>query len=303
MGDPCSIAPEIIVRAMARCSVRNSANIIIAGDRNLLIATSKKLKLKEIPEKNILNLSNLKNVKPGKPTKETALATIQYIEEAVKLIKEGKADALVTAPINKEALKKANFKYPGHTEFLAHLTNTKDFVMMLGGKDLKVVLVTIHEPLKDVAKLITKKKIISTVSITNDYFKKNFKIKKPRICVTGLNPHAGEKGMFGTEEQKIITPAIKELKKQNINVTGPVPADSAFYFAHKGDYDVVVSMYHDQALGPLKLIHFEDGVNYTMGLPFIRTSVDHGTGYDIAGKGKASEKSLVAAIKIISEMA
>ncbi|MEK7679432.1 MAG: 4-hydroxythreonine-4-phosphate dehydrogenase PdxA, partial [Deltaproteobacteria bacterium] len=212
--------------------------------------------------------------------------------------------AVVTAPISKEAAKKAGFKFPGHTEFIAHLTGAKDYRMMLGGKDLKVILVTIHEPIKKVPSLITKDAVFKTIRLTHDFFKKGYGIACPRLAVCGLNPHAGEAGMFGSEEKKFIEPAVKKAKRQGIDVTGPLPADTVFYRAvKKREFDCVVCMYHDQGLGPLKLLHFEDGINATLGLPFIRTSVDHGTAYDIAWKGTASHESMVSAILEACRMA
>jgi 4-hydroxythreonine-4-phosphate dehydrogenase len=216
----------------------------------------------------------------------------------------GEVDAVVTAPISKEAAQKAGLRFPGHTEFLAHLTGTKDFAMMLGGEKLKVVLVTIHQALADVPKLLTGKKILKTIRVTDRAFKTYFGVKRPRIAVCGLNPHAGEAGLFGMEEKKIIAPAVKRAKALGIEVTGPLPADTVFYrAARKGAFDCVVCMYHDQGLGPMKLLHFDDGVNVTLGLPIIRTSVDHGTAYDIAWKGKASATSLIAAILCAADMA
>jgi 4-hydroxythreonine-4-phosphate dehydrogenase len=210
---------------------------------------------------------------------------------------------MVTGPICKESAAKAGFSFPGHTEFIAHLTGTKDFVMMLGGPDLKVALVTIHVPLKSVARLITRAAVGKTIKITNDAFKRYF-IKKPKIAVAGLNPHAGEGGLFGDEEIKAIEPAVKRARRLGMNVTGPIAADTVFYRAAvKKEFDCVIAMYHDQGLGPLKLAHFDDGVNVTLGLPIIRTSVDHGTAYDIAGTGAASAESMIAAIVTAAEMA
>ena len=227
---------------------------------------------------------------------------IGYVEEAVRMAVEGTADAIVTAPISKEAAKMAGFKFPGHTEFIASLTKTKDFRMMLGGKDLKVILVTIHEPLRKVPGLVTLDNVFKTIKITDAAFR-GFGFKRPRIAVAGLNPHAGESGMFGDEEERIIGPAVRKARRLGINAVGPLPPDTVFYrAARKKEFDCVVCMYHDQGLGPLKLIHFEDGINATLGLPIIRTSVDHGTAYDIAWKGIASHESLMSAIVMAAEM-
>ena len=225
-----------------------------------------------------------------------------YITEAARLCITGEAAAMATAPINKEALNRAGHKYPGHTELLAELTGTGDFVMMLAGDRLRVTLVTIHEALKNVPQLVTFDKVLSTIRITHRdvdrYFRKN-----PRIAVLALNPHCGEGGLFGDEEERVIKPAVEAARREGINCVGPLSADTLFHFAVEGGYDAVVCMYHDQGLIPLKLLHFEDGVNVTLGLPIIRTSVDHGTAYDLAGSGKASDASMAAAIRMAAEMA
>lgn len=305
MGDPCGVGPEICLRAVADRRVLRSCRPLVIGDVALLKRLASRLRLAPPAPDMICNLSNLDPdlVKPGKPDKTTGRAMISYIEEAVRMATSGAAAAIVTAPISKEAAKKAGFTFPGHTEFIAHLTGARDFRMMLGGANLKVILVTIHEAISKVPGLITKAGVYKTIKITDDAFSGRFGLKRPRIAVAGLNPHAGEGGMFGTEEIKIIAPAIKKARDEGIDVTGPVPPDTVFYRAvRKSEFDCVVCMYHDQGLGPLKLLHFEDGVNATLGLPIIRTSVDHGTAYDIAWKGVASHESLVAAIKMAVEM-
>ena len=226
----------------------------------------------------------------------------RFIAEAARLCVSGHAAAMVTGPISKEALNRAGHHYPGHTELLAELTGAREFVMMLAGERLKVTLVTIHEALKDVPELLTCEKVLSTIRITyhdvNRYFRRN-----PRIAVLALNPHCGEGGLFGDEEERIIGPAVKTAKNEGIDVVGPLSADTLFHFASQGAYDAVVCMYHDQGLIPLKLLHFDDGVNVTLGLPIIRTSVDHGTAYDLAGTGTASARSMTAAIRMAAEMA
>lgn len=308
MGDPAGIGPELCLRALNDNALKRICTLQVIGDKGLLRHLSQKLKLKEPNEKNIISLSQLSlkgkgSLKAARPTVESSKAMIDYISCAVKMLSSGEANAMVTAPISKEAAKKSGFNFPGHTEYLADLTNSKNFVMMLGGDRLKVTLVTIHEALRVVPDLVKKDKVYNTIKVTYDSLKNDFKIKNPRICVTGLNPHSGEGGLFGDEEAKEIAPAIKKALKNKMNVTGPLPADTAYYRAYNGEFDCVVSMYHDQALGPLKLVHFEDGVNATLGLPIIRTSVDHGTAYDIAWKGKASYKSLKEAVKWAAKMA
>lgn len=305
MGDPVGVGPEIILKALQSKKVLSICEPLVIGDEGLLNSLADKLKIKRLSPDSIVNASELdvRKLKPGKPNKESGAAMITYIEEAVYMAAVGDIDAIVTAPISKEAAKLAGFKFPGHTEFIAHLTNTKDFSMMLGGKDLKVILVTIHEAIKDVPKLITKEAVLKTIKITDETFKKYFGFKKPRIAVCGLNPHAGEGGLFGDEEKKIIEPAIKKANSLGINAIGPLPPDTVFYrTVRKKEFDCVIAMYHDQGLGPLKLMHFEDGVNATFGLPIIRTSVDHGTAYDIAWKGIASTDSLISAIEMAVEM-
>lgn len=306
MGDPAGVGPEIILKALEDRRVRRIADPVVIGDLGLLRSLARRLKLKGPDEGTVVNVSELDlgKLKAAKPTKESSQAMISYIEEAVYMAAVGDADAIVTAPISKEAARMAGFSFPGHTEFIAHLTGTKDFSMMLGGKSLKVVLVTIHEPLRRVPALVTKEAVLKTLRITDESFRRYFGVKRPRIAVAGLNPHAGEAGIFGDEERKVIAPAIKKARSSGINAIGPLPADTVFYRAvKKAEFDCVVAMYHDQGLGPLKLLHFEDGVNATLGLPIIRTSVDHGTAYDIAWKGKASSESLVAAIEMAVEMA
>jgi len=224
------------------------------------------------------------------------------IEKAVRILKNKKAGVLVTAPVNKEAINKSGIFFQGHTEYLAKEANVKKFAMMLCGGPLKVTTVTRHIPLKKVPLEITQAKIIEAAGLTDLYLKKYFGIKKPRIGVCGLNPHCGEGGKIGTEEQDIIMPAVKKAKGAIAGIRGPIPGDAIFYMAYCGKLDAVISMYHDQGLGPLKMVAFEKGVNVTLGLPFIRTSPDHGTAYDIAGKGIADPGSMKEAIKLAVKM-
>jgi 4-hydroxythreonine-4-phosphate dehydrogenase len=219
-----------------------------------------------------------------------------YIEEAARSVLRGSVDAIATAPISKEHLNLGGYKYPGHTEFLAHLSRVNEVRMMMAGPSLKVVLVTIHEPLALVAKKLSTAGILKTIEITHDFLKGRFGIKKSRIAVAALNPHAGESGMFGAEEKRVILPAVRQAQANGWNVSGPYPADTVYYRAVKGEFDCVVSMYHDQGLIPLKLLHFDEAVNITLGLPFVRTSADHGTAFDIAGKNIADASSMIAAI-------
>jgi len=305
MGDPVGVGPEIILTALQSKRVKAVCDPFVIGDENVMGYLAGRLGLK-LPQNRFINFSSLdpKKLRPGRPTVESSQAMLSYIEEAACLALDGAVDAIVTAPISKAAAKLSGFKFPGHTEFIAHLTGVKDFVMMLGGKTLKVMLVTIHEPISKVPRLITRDAVFKTIKLTDDAFRNFFGFKRPRIAVAGLNPHAGEAGIFGSEEKKVIAPAIKKAREHGINAIGPLPPDTVFYRAAvKKEFDCVVCMYHDQGLGPLKLLHFEDGINVTLGLPIIRTSVDHGTAYDIAWKGVASAASLIAAIETASMMA
>jgi len=239
----------------------------------------------------------------GKPTSETGAAMAACISACFQLVKSGDLAAMVTAPISKHALKLAGYSYPGHTEMLAQLSGSNEFAMMMAGARLRVTLVTIHVGLAEVAGLISSSKIVKLINITGDSLKGDFGIKIPRIAVAAINPHAGEGGMFGHEEEDIILPAIKSAKAQGWDVEGPFPPDTVFNKAYAGEFDTVICMYHDQGLIPFKLLHFEDGVNVTIGLPIIRTSVDHGTAYDIAGKGLANPLSMQAAFETAAEIA
>ena len=318
MGDPTGIGPEIIVKVLSDKSTFHFCRPIVLGDRTvmerairLLNSTLKVNEIENVEEReyrngklNLLNLSNinLNEIDYGVPTKACGKAMVKYIEEAVKLTLDRRIDAITTAPISKKALSDAGYTYPGHTELLAELTGCKHYVMMLAGDRLKVVLVTIHCGLKEVFHLLTLEKILTTIRITHSALIDFFDEKNPKIAVAALNPHAGEGGLFGKEEEGIILPAIKQAQGLGIEVEGPLPPDTLFYYAAQGAYSAVVSMYHDQGLIPLKLLHFEDAVNVTLGLPLIRTSVDHGTAYDIAGTGKAKPLSLFNALKLASRM-
>jgi 4-hydroxythreonine-4-phosphate dehydrogenase len=317
MGDPCGIGPEIIVKALAWPEVRAVCRPLVLGDegalRRALTITGAPLTIMtcEKPPTDVppdclpvfpLSTLPLKEMMFGAPTVASGSAMADYIVQAARLCLSGEVAAMATAPINKEALNRAGIHHPGHTELLGELTGTTDFVMMLAGDKLRVALVTIHEALADVPRLVTTEKILATIRITHydldRYFRKN-----PRIAVLALNPHCGEGGMFGREETEIIAPAIALARAEGIDVSGPYSADTLFHFAVQGEYDAVVCMYHDQGLIPLKLLHFDDGVNVTLGLPIIRTSVDHGTAYNLAGTGRASDASMAAAIRMAAEMA
>ena len=319
MGDPAGVGTEIIVKALSDPKIFQICRPLVLGDRGIIVKAAQMLGVeiqtniaKDIRSEryqagyiNVLNLSHLdaNAVVWGKPDERFGKAVVDYIKAGTKLALDGEIEAITTAPINKEVINRAGYAYAGHTELLAELTNTKDYVMMLTGEQLRVALVTTHCRMRDVADLLNTERIFTIIKVTNNYLKEYFAISKPRIVVASLNPHAGEGGIFGDEEDRIILPAINKATDAGINAIGPLPSDTLFYYAYRGDYDVVVCMYHDQGLIPLKLLNFQDAVNLTLGLPIIRTSVDHGTAYDIAGTGMANEASLKNAITLAASMA
>ena len=320
MGDPCGVGPEIIATALRSPELAGMCVPFVIGDRPALeralavCGSSLKIHQISVPEEAssapqgtipLLALSQLPeaDIRYGRPTPAAGDAVYRYICAAARLCLDGRVAAMVTAPISKEAMKRAGHDYPGHTELLAELCGTDDFVMMLAGDVLRVSLVTIHEALADVPRLITFEKVLKTIRITAAGVARLTGRANPRLAVLALNPHCGEGGMFGGEEREIIAPAIQAARAEGVDAVGPLSADTLFHFAAQGAYDGVVAMYHDQGLIPLKMLHFDDGVNITLGLPIIRTSVDHGTAYDLAGTGRASEKSLLAAIRMAVQMA
>jgi 4-hydroxythreonine-4-phosphate dehydrogenase len=320
MGDPSGIGPEIILKALADPEFYSLCIPVVLGDPGVLSRQLEYFPDVNITTNEITNVSELKgspgqieiialsrlahnNSTPGKTSPEGGKAMVKYIITAVEMAKRGDLSAMVTCPINKLLMNDAGYPFEGHTQLIAHMTGSIDYVMMLAGAKLRVTLVTIHCALKDVPCKITKENILKTIQITDSALKKDFGIQGPRIAVTALNPHGGESGLFGSEEKDIILPAVNRARDEGIDVSGPHPADSLYYKAVSGQFDAVVNMYHDQGLIPLKMLHFTDGVNITLGLPIIRTSVDHGTAYDIAGKGIADPASLKAAIKMAAGIA
>ncbi len=298
IGDPSGIGPEVILKALAKPNVRRLANFLIIGDTFVLKHLG--IQIVKYPNIQVLDLHNVPkhNFHFGKISPIYGKASIEYIDEAVKLIRKNKIDALVTAPVSKEAINLAGISFSGHTEYLATLFKVKSFAMMLIGGELKVVLITRHLPLNKVSHNLNSQSIIETIKLTCQALKRYFNIDKPRIGVCSLNPHSGEKGILGDEEIKIIKPAISKLRKMSIDLDGPLPADILFYKACRGQYDCVIAMYHDQGLIPLKMVAFNRGVNLTLGLPFIRTSPLHGTGFNIAGKSLANPQSTIEAIRL-----
>ena len=318
MGDPSGIGPEIILKALQREDIYQTCRPVVIGDAGVLRTASKEigsisLNLISTPSEaagrpgtiDIVSISNLEadSFVPGKPALNGGKAMVDYIVKAVDFNKKGQASAMVTCPISKELMHLAGCKFDGHTELLAHLTDTKDFAMMLAGDRLRVSLATIHCALKEVPGMLNKELILKVIKITCNALERDFAIKEPHVAVAALNPHAGEAGIIGSEDSRIIRPAVEEARNSGLLVDGPFPADTLFYHALNGRFDAIVAMYHDQGLIPIKLVHFSDAVNITLGLPIIRTSVDHGTAYDIAGKGIADPSSLVAAIKMAAKMA
>jgi 4-hydroxythreonine-4-phosphate dehydrogenase len=317
MGDPAGIGPEIAVMALSRPEIFSFCRPVVYGDAGVLrraaaIAGPGAEIVPLVPGGEggpgripVLALSSLpvEDVPFGRMTPAGSRAMTEYIRAAAADVLAGRADAVVTCPITKEGLKHAGVSHPGHTEFLAQLCGGAEVVMMLAGDRLRVALATIHVALRRALELLSPEVIEKTIRITDDFFRKYMGTVAPRIAVAGLNPHAGEGGLFGDEETTMIAPAIAACRGSGIDATGPWPPDTIFRRAWRGEFDVVVAMTHDHGLIPLKLVHFEDGVNVTMGLPILRTSVDHGTAYDIAGKGTASPASLLAAIRMAAGMA
>ena len=311
-GDPAGIGAEIAMAAWASGAVRHPF-FLIGDPRRLASVASVPLAGIAAPDQAVqafpralpvLPLTLPAPPVPGQPDPANAAATIASIERAVELVQQGQASAVVTSPINKQALYEgAGFAFPGHTEFLAHLGGVERSVMMLAGPQLRVVPVTIHIPLAAVPAALTIGAIVETARIVDQALRRDFAIPKPRLAFAGLNPHAGEGGAMGREEIEVITPAIEQLRAEGIDAHGPYPADTMFHAAARAGYDAALTMYHDQGLIPLKALDFERGVNVTLGLPFIRTSPDHGTAYDIAGKGIASPVSLIEALNLAGDMA
>lgn len=323
MGDPVGVGPEIILKALADEEIRDYCKVLVVGDSGVLDIVKKKISsppeiveirdpqnlesfsINKIPcwEPCDVDLRRLPFHEP-RPDEECGRASGTYIKRAVELALLNVVQAIVTAPVSKIALDLAGFKYPGHTELLADLTQTREYAMMMAGPRFKVVLVTTHSKIKAVSRQITKARVLSKIRLAYDVMQKTYGIQNPRIVVAGLNPHAGETGKMGREEERSIRPAIEQARDDGINVEGPIPADTLFYHYFKDDskYDISIAMYHDQGLIPFKMLHFHEGVNVTLGLPIIRTSPDHGTAFDIAGKDKANPSSMLAAIKMAIRM-
>lgn len=292
MGDPNGIGPEIVARLLAE---RKYKNCVVYGNTDALAYYER------ITNEVIDPYGKLTEHSRGRVLARNGAAAYAYISAAVADALAGKIDALVTAPLNKAALCKAGYKYDGHTEILAKLTKTKKYGMFFYSPELCVLLTTIHKSLRQVPALLTRQKFQETIELALLGLN-SLGIKKPQIAVCGLNPHAGENGLFGEEEQKIIIPVIKQYQNKNLKIIGPFPADTLFVQEQRQNYDLIIAHYHDQGLIPLKMLAFDRAVNVTVGLPIIRTSVDHGTAYDIAGRGIAHLGSLSAALDLAEKM-
>jgi 4-hydroxythreonine-4-phosphate dehydrogenase len=318
LGEPAGIGPDILLAAFSHETILPP--FVVLGDPAFLERRALELGIKAktaawapgvTPDPaaiNMLCLSRPMTGKPGTPAPENAPLVIEAIERAVELVFDGAASGIVTCPIAKEALYAAGFVYPGHTEFLAELAFRRTGiravpVMMIASDILRTVPLTIHVALDKVASMISRELIIETGRITWRELRSRFAIERPRLAVAGLNPHAGEAGAMGREEIEIIAPAIRALQAEGIDVRGPLPADTMFHASARARYDAAICMYHDQALIPAKTLAFDDGVNVTLGLPFIRTSPDHGTAFDIAGTGKANPSSFIAALRMADAFA
>lgn len=300
IGDPVGIGPEVIVKALKDPSLNLEADFFIIGDKWILDKYDIQNSLSSRISCRIVDLGNVnrRNFVFGKSKTDHGRASIEYLEQAIKMVYAAKLDCLVTGPISKQAINSAGFKWKGHSEYLAHSSRTKDFVMMLNNKYLRTSLVTTHLPLKDVARELSKDKIYRTIAITRKALKEWFGIRRPRIVVSGLNPHASDAGVIGCEENDKIIPAVAKARKNDRLIQGPLPADTAISKTIQGYFDCVICMYHDQALIPLKITEQKTGVNITLGLPFIRTSPLHGTAFDIAGQDRADPSSMKQAIRL-----
>ena len=323
MGDPCGIGPEVILKALSSQETGIAAGFIIIGCYNVLrdvadnLSMGKKLQLSRLDSTslntdrdlinniNVLDLDNVsvQDAVSHKVLANSGRASVEYIMKGLGLARDGGIDAIVTAPISKEAVKMAGFEFAGHTELLQDKTAAEDVVMLMTGNGLRVSFVTTHLAVKDVFRFINRESVFSTIQTTATGLKDFFGIVDPKIAVCGLNPHCGDGGRFGTEERDAIIPAIKRAQESGIDCIGPLSSDTVFNKALNGEFDVVVVQFHDQGTIPIKMHAFDSGVNITLGIPIIRTSPTHGTAFGIAGKGVADPGSMIAAIKTAVMMA
>ncbi len=318
LGDVTGIGPEVTLKALAAEALSGGASYLIIGDAECARRTNLELGL-NLPIKDYTGRSTVGSVSVFNPLSEplspdlvegspaAARAAVAWLKDAAERCLRHELNAMVTAPVNKESIIRSGHAFVGQTEFLSQIAGTERTVMMLLGHDergrwLRVSLATTHIPLKMVSSQLTKERVELAIELTAKACR-DLALPRARVAVCGLNPHAGEGGEFGDEERTTISPAVTAAQRREIDVTGPLSADTLFHHAHRGDYDAVVAMYHDQGLCPLKLIGFETGVNWTLGLPFIRTSPDHGTAYNIAGRGVADPTSMISAIRLAKQLA
>ena len=298
MGEPAGIGPEIAVKAYELLGGAIGGHPIkLVGDPDVFLGCG------PVPLRDIMATRHSAQRIAGKPNSKGAPAVSEAIEKSVAAAMAGEAAGVVTGPINKAVLAEAGFRFAGHTEYLAHLTGSRRAVMMLCGAGLRAVPLTIHIPVAEIASAISTDSIVETGEIVLAALSRDFAVREPRLAVAGLNPHAGEEGLLGTEEHDIIAPAVARLRQSGANVVGPLPADSMFHAEARVQYDAALCMFHDQALIPVKALAFWEGVNVTLGLPIVRTSPDHGTAFDVAGRGTADPRSMVAAIRLAAQMA
>ena len=316
MGDPAGIGPEVIVKAFQDDTLHLQSRAVVVGDARLLQETAKKYAPEILvhtvnrPDQgwyqtctiDVIDLNNVpENISVGKPSSQAGQASYEAIKTAVDLALADEVSAITTAPINKKSLHLAGHSFPGHTELLAHLTNSKQAALMMAGNSLRVVLATTHVPLEQVKPLITEERVLNTIRLTHKWLTRHV-TDVPSIAVTGLNPHCGDGGIFGQEETDHILPALKIVQKEGIQASGPFSADALFGRPDSQKYDAVVCMYHDQGMIPVKMDSAGQGVNITLGLPILRTSVDHGTAFDIAGRDKACAENLKMALRTAARL-
>ena len=302
IGDVNGIGPEVALKAVGRGRWAADIEFVFLGSEKVVREQAEAMRIPLSRKIHFQDMESRPGWSPGKLEKEASQMAVEAIRMAVQGCLSGELDAMVTAPVSKEGMHRAGIMIPGHTEYLAELTKTENFGMMLLGGGLRVMLVTRHVPLTAVSSALNKKTIREHIELTGEALKL-FGLKEGKIGVCGLNPHAGDGGIIGREEIEVINPAIKQVRKKGYRVSDAVPADTIFYEARRGDYDAVVAMYHDQGLAPLKMMGFDEGINITLGLPIIRTSPDHGTAFGIAGQNKASHRSMLNAIKLAVDLA
>ena len=300
LGDPAGIGPQVAAKALADPSIRKLARFLIIGD-----SVSFKRYFSRHKDIHFLLIDSSKNsdFSAGKPTPLSGQLSLQFLKVAIELLKHKKIEALVTAPLSKESVSRFEPGFHGHTEYLAGAFGVKKFDMMFVADKLKTVIATRHIPIKDVPGAITRQKVLDTITLVDESLRRQFKIVRPSIAVCGLNPHAGESGLIGREEIKTVIPAIKQAVAKGIRAFGPFAGDTMFIPERRKNFDAIISMYHDQGLIAMKTLYFREVVNLTIGLPFVRTSPAHGTGFDIAGKNKADASSMVQAIRLAAALA